>query len=184
MKQQGISDDNWHIVWLDNLFTSAWLLTILRELGFGAAGTVRTTKTKREEQEERTANQIGGKQKEKNRGLDSNLSDLKLKSNSFKRVDPLCFDDCRSPQDWSRCGLHDWRRGIHPKENVLGEYTLGINFSSRIELLEGFAEQYGLKNAELLNASTWAAVYLETWGAEEVYLGRKASTYADEHVDE
>ena len=71
-----------------------------------------------------------------------------------------------------------------PRENVLGEYTLGINFSSRIELLEGFAEQYGLKNLELLNASTWAAVYLETWGAEEVYLGRKASTYADEHVDE
>ena len=58
LKQQGISDDNWHIVWLDNLFTSAWLLTILRELGFGAAGTVRTTKTKQEEQEERTANQI------------------------------------------------------------------------------------------------------------------------------
>ena len=48
LKQQGISNDNWHIVWLDNLFTSAWLLTILRELGFGAAGIVRTTKTKRE----------------------------------------------------------------------------------------------------------------------------------------
>ena len=40
LKQQGISNDNWHIVWLDNLFTSARLLTILRKLGFGAADTV------------------------------------------------------------------------------------------------------------------------------------------------
>jgi hypothetical protein len=39
-----------HIVWLDNLFTSVKLLTRLRELGIGGAGTVRRTKTKREEQ--------------------------------------------------------------------------------------------------------------------------------------
>ena len=38
-----------HVVWLDNLFTSVKLLTRLRELGIGGAGTVRTTKTKREE---------------------------------------------------------------------------------------------------------------------------------------
>ena len=126
LKQQGISDDKWHIVWLGNLFTSAWLLTILRELGFGAAGTVRTTKTKREEQEEKNGEPDQKKQKEKNRGLDSNLSDLKIKSNSFKRVDPLCFDDCRSPQDWSRCGLHDWRRGIHPKGERARGVTLGL----------------------------------------------------------
>ena len=39
-----------HVVWLDNLFTSVKLLTRLRGLGIGAAGTVRTTKTQREEQ--------------------------------------------------------------------------------------------------------------------------------------
>ena len=37
-----------HIVWLDNLFTSIQLFTTLRLLGIGAAGTVRTTTTKRE----------------------------------------------------------------------------------------------------------------------------------------
>ena len=38
-----------HVVWLDNLFTSARLLQKLREFEIGAAGTVRTTNTKREE---------------------------------------------------------------------------------------------------------------------------------------
>jgi hypothetical protein len=37
-----------HIVWLDNLFTSIQLFTVLRQVGIGAAGTVRTTTTKRE----------------------------------------------------------------------------------------------------------------------------------------
>jgi hypothetical protein len=37
-----------HIVWLDNLFTSIQLFVVLRLLGIGAAGTVRTTTTKRE----------------------------------------------------------------------------------------------------------------------------------------
>src|ERR1700722_2520757 len=36
-----------HVVWLDNLFTSAKLLARLRELGIGGAGTVQTSKTKR-----------------------------------------------------------------------------------------------------------------------------------------
>ena len=79
LTQQGICEDNKHIVWLDNLFTSARLLTILRDLGFGAAGTVRTTKTKRDELEERHDTKAQKQQKEKNRGLDSSLSDLKLK---------------------------------------------------------------------------------------------------------
>ena len=39
-----------HVIWLNNLFTSVKLLTRLRGLGIGAAGTVRTTKTQREEQ--------------------------------------------------------------------------------------------------------------------------------------
>jgi len=37
-----------YIVWMDNLFTSVKLLTQLKKLGVGAAGTVRTTNTKRE----------------------------------------------------------------------------------------------------------------------------------------
>jgi len=40
---------NCHIVWLDNLFSSVKLFERLQTLGIGAAGTVRTTKTKREE---------------------------------------------------------------------------------------------------------------------------------------
>jgi len=38
-----------HVVWLDNLFSSVKLFERLRELGIGAAGTVRTTRTRREE---------------------------------------------------------------------------------------------------------------------------------------
>src|SRR5271155_196791 len=43
-----------HTVWIDNLFTSSKLLSTLRNYGIGAAGTVRTGQTKREENEERT----------------------------------------------------------------------------------------------------------------------------------
>ena len=42
-----------HTIWLDNLFTSVKLLQELRRLGIGGAGTVRTTKTKREELDEK-----------------------------------------------------------------------------------------------------------------------------------
>ena len=76
--QEGVSNANQHIVWLDNLFTSARLLAVLRELGFGAAGTVRTTKTKRDELEE-TQGASAQKKPKKNSGLDTSLSDLKLK---------------------------------------------------------------------------------------------------------
>ena len=78
LTQQGISDPNKHVVWLDNLFTSARLLSILRDLGFGAAGTVRVTKTKRDEYEEKHGTEAQQQQKEKNRGLITFLSDLKL----------------------------------------------------------------------------------------------------------
>ena len=78
LTQQGISSNNRHVVWLDNLFTSARLLSILRDIGFGAAGTVRVTKTKRDEFEEKHGTEAQKQQKEKNRGLDIFLSDLKL----------------------------------------------------------------------------------------------------------
>ena len=50
--QQGILGGFQHIIWLDNLFTSARLLRQLKQEGFGAAGTVRTSKTAREKIEE------------------------------------------------------------------------------------------------------------------------------------
>ena len=78
LSQQGIANNNKHVVWLDNLFTSARLLSVLRELGFGAAGTVRVTKTKWDEYEEKHGTAAQKQQKEKNRGLDTRLSDLKL----------------------------------------------------------------------------------------------------------
>ena len=49
-----------HAVWLDNLFTSSKLLTTLRNYGIGAAGTVRTGRTKREENEESFLNLLEG----------------------------------------------------------------------------------------------------------------------------
>ena len=53
VSQHGIKNDLSHVIWMDNLFTSARLLTKLREEGFGAAGTVRTTTTKRENKEKK-----------------------------------------------------------------------------------------------------------------------------------
>ncbi|KAL6713032.1 hypothetical protein ACLMJK_009428 [Lecanora helva] len=55
------------------------------------------------------------------------------------------IDDRRSPKHWSRCG----------------------QFISHIEALEGFAEQYGLKSTELMDASAWAAAYLDECGLYE-----------------
>lgn len=74
----GISREMKHTVWLDNLFTSARLLRQLMIEGFGAAGTVRTSKTSREEQEECS----GAVRKEVNRGLQRCLAELKLEHNS------------------------------------------------------------------------------------------------------
>ena len=70
-----------HMIWLDNLFTSAKLLSQLRKDGYGAAGTVRTSKTAREEQEalSGTAAEKKSYKKEKNRGLAPQLADLKNK---------------------------------------------------------------------------------------------------------
>jgi len=52
------------------------------------------------------------------------------------------IDDPRSPRNWRRCD----------------------QFISHIESMEGFAEQYGLLNATLLDASTWAAIYVNECG--------------------
>lgn len=80
LKQDGISCDSMHIVWLDNLFVSEELLSQLYEEGFGAAGTVRTQKTAREEVKaiHGTKKQKAKAAKAKNRGLPDCLSDLKL----------------------------------------------------------------------------------------------------------
>lgn len=56
--------------------------------------------------------------------------------------------DRRSPRNWSRCG----------------------QFISYIEFMGGFAVQYGLYNATLLDANIWAAIYFDECG-----LYRKAA---------
>ena len=79
VSQEGIRRDFQHIIWLDNLFTSARLLTELKKRGFGAAGTVRTTKTERERKEEKkgTTAQKKQLQREKGRGLNPSLTELR-----------------------------------------------------------------------------------------------------------
>ena len=79
VRQQAVFDKSTHIISMDNLFTSAKLLAQLKEEGFGAAGTVRTTKTAREEVEEKYGTKRQKQLKEVDRGLDRTLSDLKLK---------------------------------------------------------------------------------------------------------
>ena len=64
---------------MDYLFTSAKLLVQLKKEGFGAAGTIRTTKTAGEAVEEKYGIKRQKQLKEVDRGLDPTLSDLKLK---------------------------------------------------------------------------------------------------------
>jgi hypothetical protein len=68
-----------HIVWMDNLFTSARLTTTLQNENIGAAGTVRIGKTQRENNEEKAITKIGHTTKEQSRGLDSRLRGLRSK---------------------------------------------------------------------------------------------------------
>ena len=80
--QEGICSKNKHIVWLDNLFTSTRLLQQLKEEGFGAAGTVRTTKTAREDIEASKGTQAQKQNKNENRGFKRSLANLKLEHNT------------------------------------------------------------------------------------------------------
>ena len=80
--QEGINKDHFHIVWLDNLFISARLLTQLDEEGFGAAGTVRTSTTRREDLEATDGTQAQRTSTEPNRGMDPRLLDLRNKWNA------------------------------------------------------------------------------------------------------
>ena len=82
LTQDGIARDHSHIVWLDNLFTSARLLAQLDNEGFEAAGTVRTTKTTREELKAKDDIKAQREQQESNRGLNQGLAELKIKWNA------------------------------------------------------------------------------------------------------
>ena len=79
LNQQNIANNNEHVVWLNNLFTSTRLLVVLRELEFEVAETVRVIKTKRDEYEEKHGTATQKQQKKKNRELNTRLNDLKLK---------------------------------------------------------------------------------------------------------
>ena len=80
--QEDIAKNHSHIIWLDNLFTSARLLSQLDIEGFRATGTVRTTSTSREELEVKEGTKAQKKSQEPNRGLDQRLLDLRTKWNS------------------------------------------------------------------------------------------------------
>ena len=70
--QEGINKALKHIVSMDDLFTSVRLLVQLEERGFGGAGTVRTTETQCEKDEESSGTKAQKEElkKERNRGLD------------------------------------------------------------------------------------------------------------------
>ena len=79
LQQHDISDDFRHIVWLNNLFTSARLLSKLIEIEFEDVDTVRTTKTRREMLEIIVSEKIQKSQskKEKNKEFQNCLAELK-----------------------------------------------------------------------------------------------------------
>lgn len=85
--QADIQNDSRHVVWLDNLFTSVRLLATLSDEGFGAAGTVRTSKTKAEliattPEQSQQPQQTQLNSPEVNRGLDPSLAELKIEFNT------------------------------------------------------------------------------------------------------
>ena len=79
LQRNGFFGQRTHVVWMDNLFTSARLLSFLRDHGVGAAGTVRRGQTKREQTEGSRGSeaQKSASKKEPQRGLDPSLSELK-----------------------------------------------------------------------------------------------------------
>lgn len=82
LHQEGLSPEDCCVVWLDNLFSSARLFTYLRDRGIGAAGTVRTSKTAKEEPKESHGTKPQKKKAEPNRGLLPCLAELELEHNS------------------------------------------------------------------------------------------------------
>ena len=80
--QKGINKDHFYIIWLDNLFTSARLLTQLDKEGFRAIGTIRTSTTRREDLEATDGTQAQRISTEPSRGMDPRLLDLRNKWNA------------------------------------------------------------------------------------------------------
>jgi len=78
------------------------------------------------------------------------------------------IDDPRSPRNWGQCD----------------------QFISHIEFMEGFAAQYGLLDATLLDASTWAATYVNACGLYQKAANMRKRTWdqrkallGEEHLD-
>ena len=72
---------NKHMVWLDNLFISVKLLSQLQKAGISASGTIRTTKTKQEEQEE-ASGEVKAQHRAPIEQISSSLAELKLVFNN------------------------------------------------------------------------------------------------------
>ena len=80
--QEGIVRDHFHILWLDNLFSSGRLFSQLDDEGFGAAGTVRVTTTKSEDLEATEGTKAQREHAEPRRGLEERILELRTKWNS------------------------------------------------------------------------------------------------------
>ena len=79
LTQQNIDDNNKHVVWLNNFFTSTRLFFLLRNFEFETAETVRVIKTKKNEYEKKHDIKTQKQQKKQNKRLNSNFNDFKLK---------------------------------------------------------------------------------------------------------
>ena len=80
--QEGIARDHFHILWLDNLFSSSRLFSQLDHEGLGAAGTVRVTTTKSEDLEAKEGTKAQRERAEPRRGLEERILELRTKWNS------------------------------------------------------------------------------------------------------
>ncbi len=93
--QEGIARNHFHILWLDNLFSSGRLFSQLDYEGFGAAGTVRVTTTKSEDLEATEGTKAQREHTEPRRGLEERILELIFQPSTRLRMFPLCLGTLR-----------------------------------------------------------------------------------------
>ena len=144
LQQKNISDDYNCVLWVDNLFTSADWIIQCKKIDFGAADTVRTSKTKREKLEEKQNTKAQKQRKKYNRDLNSNLADLKLKHEAQIAWDNLyekITNDANVLQ-FANKWFYSWRQSIQ-NDNTSKEIV--ENLQKRLQMRE-LREPFSITN--------------------------------------